>query len=253
MSRMAMIPSLLPCKLEKVLHPIGDFYICSDFSEDLVRPPVIKIGEYIYYRFMNFLYLPQPPETLSPEKVIEICDLRLEYLNKLVNFEHNRRIVTAISDYLLMIYPNINSSIDKVTALDFGCGSGLSSQLILEHFPHMDMKGVDISEKAVRRAKEQGLTSILTYPDEPLPFEDGSFNLIFAIFVMHFAIDTATLAELKRVLRPTGKYVFNLFQRDIDEVKQQLMRADFNVVEIVNEIGETGASHKIISCGILPD
>ena len=94
--------------------------------------------------------------------------------------------------------------------------------------------------------------AILIYPDKPLPFEAASFDLIFAIFVMHFSIDMATLAELSRVLRPSGKFVFNLYQRDFDGVEQQLIEAGFKTVEVVNDLGETGTNHKIVSCSILP-
>src|SRR2546421_2589403 len=252
MSRKIMPLDQLSFDIEAHLRPIGEFYICTDFKKEVVRPPVVMIGENIYYRFMHFLYLPQPPESLSPEKVIEICDLRLEYLNKLVNYEHNSHIVAAIANYVISIFPNINSNANKVRTLDFGCGSGLSSQLILKHLPNLNMVGVDISEKAMRRSNEQDLTAILTYPEKPLPFETESFDLIFAIFVMHFSIDMATLAELSRVLRSSGKFVFNLYQRDFDGVEQQLIEAGFRTVEVVNDLGETGTNHKIVSCSILP-
>ena len=113
------------------------------------------------------------------------------------------------------------------------------------------MVGVDISEKAVQRSNEQGLTAILTYPEKPLPFEAASFDLVFAIFVMHFCIDMATLAELCRVLHPSGKFVFNLFQRDIDGVEQQLIEAGFSIVEVVNDLPAAGNNHLIVSCRIL--
>ena len=252
MSRKAIMPNQLSCDFEKQLQPIGEFYICTDVSEDVIRPDVIILGNIIYYRFMKFLYLPQPPESLSPEKVVEICDLRLDYLNKLVKPEYNRHIAEAITDSVKSIFPNINSNFSKLKALDFGCGSGLSSQLILEHFPILDLVGVDISEKAVQKTHEQGLSAILIYSDKPLPFETASFDLIFAIFVMHFNIDMAMLSELRRVLRPTGKYVFNLFQRDIDGVEQQLLEVGFSIVEVVDDLYENGTSHKIVSCSILP-
>lgn len=248
MSPRIMVSDQLSSEFASHLQALGEFYICTDISEDVKRPSVIRIEKNFYYRFMNFLYLPQPPESLSPDKVIDICDLRLEHLNKLVNYEHNSRIVADIADYVESIVPNINSNICKVRTLDFGCGSGLSSQLLLKHFPYLDMVGVDISQKAVDFAHEKGLAAILTYPGEPLPFEDASFDLIFAIFVMHFRIDMATLAELKRILRPSGKYIFNLFQRGFDGVEQQLLEAGFSCVEVVKDLREAGAVQKIVSC-----
>lgn len=252
MSRRAMTVGQSLNNVEMYLHPSGEFYICNDFNENVPRPPVVWLGDKIYYRFLNFLYLPQPPESMSNDKIIEICDLRLEHFNKLVNHEYNSRIVAAIADYVTSIYLDINSNARKVKALDFGCGSGLSSQLILEHFPQLDMVGVDISQKAVQYSKEQGLTAFLTYPGESLPFEAASFDLVFAVFVMHFKIDMVTLSELRRVLRSSGKFVFNLYQRGIDGVEEQLIEAGFSVVEVVKDLYETGTDHKIVSCGVLP-
>lgn len=68
MSSVAIAFNQLPSEIQEHLHPIGEFYIYSSFKEDIVKPPRIQIGENIYFRFMNYLYLPQPPESLSPEK-----------------------------------------------------------------------------------------------------------------------------------------------------------------------------------------
>ena len=48
----------LPSKIEAQLQRVGDFYICTQFTNEVVSDPVVKIGEEIYYRFMNFTYLP---------------------------------------------------------------------------------------------------------------------------------------------------------------------------------------------------
>lgn len=249
MSRKITASNLLAIDAEKHLYEIGDFYIWKNVEEEAPPPPMLTIKGNIYYRFMNFLYLPQPPESLSTEKIIEICDLRLEYFNKLVDYSYNDRIVASIAAYLQASFPDTNMHAHKLKALDFGCGSGLSLQLILKHFPQLDIVGVDISEKAVQRSHEQKLPVQLIRPDRPLPFETAHFDLIFAVFVMHFNIDIRTLAELRRILHPEGKYVFNLFQRNIDGVKQQLIEAGFQTVEIVNTLSEKGTKHWIVSCG----
>lgn len=235
--------------VEKHLRKNGAFYIWENLDERVPLPTMITIEGNIYYRFMNFLYLPQPPESLSTEKIIEICDLRLEYLNELVDYKYNRRVVAAIAGYLQSIFPNINTHTNTIKALDFGCGSGLSLQLIYEHFPQLDIMGVDISEKAIQRAHEQNLPALRSYPDKQLPFETASFDLVVAIFVMHFNIDLKTLSELRRILRPEGKYVFNLFQRSIKGVKQQLIEAGFTSVEAVHRLSERETNHWIVSCG----
>jgi len=238
-----------PSDIKKYLQPVGEFYICTNFDEEMDKPPRLTIGEHIYYRFMNYLYTPQPPESLSPDKVIELCDLRLDYINKLVNYGLNKRVVAAIVDHIKSTSDFHKFSVgSSIKALDFGCGSGLSSKLLLEHLPNLEIVGADISEKAIQHATRDGVCAIQTYPGKPLPFKDASFDLIFAVFVMHFSIDMSTLAELRRVLRTPGKFVFNLYQRDIDGVKQQLEEVGFCSIEVSNDLPQTGRNHMIVSC-----
>jgi len=199
---------------------------------------------------MNFTYLPQPPESLSSEQVVEICNLRLDYINELVDQNHNRRVVAAIADYLASSFTEATFP-SLMKALDFGCGSGLSSKLLLEHIPNLQIVGVDISEKAVLESRNQGLAVFLTHPEGSLPFEADTFDVIFAVFVMHFQINTSTLVELRRVLRKSGKFVFNVYQRDIDGVIEQLREAGFCSIDIWNGLFETDTNHMIVSCGTL--
>lgn len=247
MARKLMPSSQLPDNIETHLHAIGEFYMWADLNDRTTKPPVIPINGNMYYRFMNFFYLPQPPESLTTEKVVEICDLRLDH-SELINYEHNGRVVEGIANYLLSIFPHLNSSETKKKALDFGCGSGLSLQLLNKHFLGLDIVGVDISKKAIQCSQEQGLKTLLIEPDERLPFEAHSFDLIFAIFVMHFKIDLAMLSELKRILHPEGKYVFNLYQRKFDGVEEELLEAGFSTVEIIDTVPGVGEDHLIVSC-----
>jgi SAM-dependent methyltransferase len=237
--------SQLPFDIKTHLHRIGEFYVCSRFTEDAIGPSVIRIDGWTYYRFMDFIYLPYPPEKLSSEQVIEVCDLRLEYLGGLVDFKFNNCIVSAMVEHARLNMANITA---QVKALDFGCGSGLSSQLILRHMPNLELVGVDISEKAVLHCQKQGLTAFLTYPGTPLPFEVETFDLIFTVFVMHFHIDVLTLTELRRVLRTSGQFIFNVYRRNIEEITQQLKDAGFRAIEVQNDLLGISKKHMIVSC-----
>jgi len=91
--------------------------------------------------------------------------------------------------------------------LDLGCGrGGLVEQL--EH-PRNQIVGVDpdvVSLKEHRLAGEMPLTAALS---TPLPFEDMQFDMVFASWVLeHLAQPKKTLAEVGRVLRPGGAFIF---------------------------------------------
>jgi SAM-dependent methyltransferase len=248
---MSNIPAVMKSsfEVEQYLRPVGTFYICTSFDEAIAKPPRIIIMGHEYYRFMNYVYTPQPPENLPPEKVIEICDLRLDYINQLVNYELNSKIAASLARYVKseasFLCFDTNS---KVKTLDFGCGSGLSSKLLLAHLPALDIVGVDISEKAVEEARKNGVYAIKTDPGASLPFEDATFDMIFAVFVMHFGIEVSTLAELRRVLQTSGKFVFNLYQRNVNGVKQQLREAGFYSIDVITDLPGIARNHMIVSC-----
>jgi len=244
----SMSLSPLSSDFEIRLLRAGKFYIYSHFNKGLAGPPILRIGESIYYRFMNFIYLPQTLQKFGPKQTIEICDIRLKYLDELVDLELNRHIIAAIVDRALSSFITIPSSIK---ALDFGCGSGLSSELLLEYIPNLELIGVDISENAILYCHKQGLAAVLTFPEKPLPFEAATFDLIFAIFVMHFNISMLTLLELRRVLRDSGKFLCNVYQLDVDRVSKQLRDAGFYSIELKN-ISGINPNHILISCSLLP-
>ena len=45
----------LPANVATQLYLVGDFYVCTRFTKDVVGPPIARIGENVYYRFMNFI------------------------------------------------------------------------------------------------------------------------------------------------------------------------------------------------------
>jgi ubiquinone/menaquinone biosynthesis C-methylase UbiE len=68
--------------------------------------------------------------------------------------------------------------------------------------------GVDVAEAALRRARSRhpGVEFLLVPLDGPLPFEDGSFELVWASEVIEHVTDTARwLSEVRRVLAPAGR------------------------------------------------
>lgn len=227
------------------LQKIDDFYVCTRFTGDMIGPPRVYIGRELYFRFMNFIYLPQPLESLTPEQVKKICDVRLEHVDELVNYQFNSVIVDAITDCVMAKNAQHASSLK---ALDFGCGSGLSSQMLLNRMPNLDLIGVDISEKAISSCQEQRIKAKLTELRGRLPFDTAEFDIVFAVFVMHFTIDMPTLRELCRVLRPSGLFVFNVYQRDIVGLTEQLEEAGFFNIEVWKRLSNIENNHAVMSC-----
>jgi SAM-dependent methyltransferase len=91
-------------------------------------------------------------------------------------------------------------------AVDLGCGAGEFTAAMAE--AGAVPVGVEVAEAALERARARhpDLEFRLVALDGPLPFEDGSFELVWASEVIEHVTDTARwLSEVRRVLAPGGR------------------------------------------------
>lgn len=101
--------------------------------------------------------------------------------------------------------------------LDVGCGAGVD----LARFARggAEAYGVDLSESAIRLAGRnfeiQRLTGDFRVANgEALPFDDDQFDLVFAHGVVQYTVDDRRLVgECRRVLKPGGLAVFQVYNR----------------------------------------
>lgn len=97
--------------------------------------------------------------------------------------------------------------------LDAGCGTGGLLRRLAEGLPGRALAGIDVSEKAVRRARRKVPGAAVAVGSiAALPFADGRFGAVVSCDVLcHRLVDErAALAEIRRVLAPGGVVVLNL-------------------------------------------
>jgi ubiquinone/menaquinone biosynthesis C-methylase UbiE len=126
----------------------------------------------------------------------------------------NRWPVDAVVSFLLRHAPK-NRPRSKVRVLEVGCGTG--NNLWCAAREGFDTTGIDNSATAIARAREllraERLEAELHVVDfTELPFPDASFDLAIdrcALSSVGRSAAQRALAELARVLRPSGRLFFN--------------------------------------------
>jgi SAM-dependent methyltransferase len=89
--------------------------------------------------------------------------------------------------------------------LDLGCRTGALTRHFLEG---NSVVGLDVDAAALEKAKAVGIEPVQADVQEPLPFEDRSFDVVVAGELLeHLQFPDALVAEAKRVLRPGGVFV----------------------------------------------
>jgi malonyl-CoA O-methyltransferase len=103
--------------------------------------------------------------------------------------------------------------------LDAGCGTGEAVKGLQKRFKKSELVLLDISERMLEKAVKQGALfrkpHVVCGDIESLPFEDGSFELVFSNLALQWCNDIGVaLNEFYRVLKPGGLLVFTTFGPD---------------------------------------
>jgi ubiquinone/menaquinone biosynthesis C-methylase UbiE len=98
--------------------------------------------------------------------------------------------------------------------LDIGCGSGGITLFLARKYPLNRITGFDVEQPVIdvarRRARQKGLDEKARFvrgSPGPLPFEDGSFDIVFSKdALIHVADKEALFADIFRILKPGGNF-----------------------------------------------
>ena len=127
---------------------------------------------------------------------------------------------------LSMLEPHTDLAKREATTLDFGCGCSRVLQPIHSLCPQWTLFGADIDDRTIFWSKINIPYAVfdvnLSIP--PLRYENGLFDLIYAISVFSHLDEereVAWLAELVRVLKPSG-YLYITFnsQHVLNQIPQ---------------------------------
>jgi SAM-dependent methyltransferase len=89
--------------------------------------------------------------------------------------------------------------------LDLGCRSGAFTRHFLEG---NEVVGLDVDRAALEKAAALGIETVLADVEQPLPFEDASFDAVVAGELLeHLRFPDTLVAETSRVLKSGGVLV----------------------------------------------
>jgi ubiquinone/menaquinone biosynthesis C-methylase UbiE len=119
----------------------------------------------------------------------------------------------ADTAYPLEYAYNLLGDVSGKRIVDFGCGSGANSVLLANRGAHV--WGIDISEDLLRLAqrrlavsgRERGATFIAGSAHD-MPFPDNSIDVVFGIAILHHLDLDLVSREVRRVLKPGGRAIF---------------------------------------------
>ena len=89
--------------------------------------------------------------------------------------------------------------------MDLGCGRGDSVDLFRSIDPRVEWVGVDIEDSPEVAERRRADAEFVTYDGRRLPFDDGSFELVYCKQVLeHVEHPRELIGEVARVLEPGG-------------------------------------------------
>jgi SAM-dependent methyltransferase len=98
---------------------------------------------------------------------------------------------------------------DFKSVLDFGCGAGRTISWLAQSNLQAKITGTDVDAESIRwcRSAYPNQSFTVNSPAPPLPFDAGSFDLIYAISVLTHLSEANQLdwlKEIQRLLKPDG-------------------------------------------------
>jgi ubiquinone/menaquinone biosynthesis C-methylase UbiE len=126
--------------------------------------------------------------------------------------------VDEANRYAIQLYHHVAHAVrlEGLDVLEVGSGRGGGSAYIARYLQPATMTGVDFSQKAVEFATRSHPVDKLTFMKgnaESLPFADSCFDVVINVESSHcYGSMEAFLAQVRRVLRPEGHFLFADFR-----------------------------------------
>ena len=122
--------------------------------------------------------------------------------------------------------------IQPQTIIDLGAGTGYSTDLLTQRYPQAQVIAIDLSTQMSLQNKQKNSANktccFIAADAEELPLVTDSVDIIFSNLLLHWCNDVpAVFAEIQRVLKPGGLFIFSMLGPDtFKEVRQSWAQID---------------------------
>lgn len=185
---------------------------------EMVEPDVLKVvgndkgpdeAEHdgkTYYRFMDFFYTYTPfLDELDADGVNNLCRARARFPG----------LISQTNIDVRKLFKQIAVELAPKTFLEIGAGSHP-----IFHNQPQNCAGYIISDadpEVIEKLRGWGNEcQIFSNSECELYFDDGHFELVMAVFVLHFPFYKNQLAELYRTMSPFGVMIANVYRRTVE-------------------------------------
>jgi ubiquinone/menaquinone biosynthesis C-methylase UbiE len=192
------------------------------------------------YPFRRFFWRNFYNAFASKYAEIDIVFMNYGYLDLSPNAEQLRlNIADEEERYCLQLYHHVAGavSLEGLDVLEVGCGRGGGASYIKRYLKPKTMTGVDFSRRNIEFCQNHHFVSQLNFTlgdAESLPFNDSLFDAVVNVESSHcYGSCERFFAEVFRVLRPNGNFLFTDFRPKevVDKTTQQLIDAGFKIIK----------------------
>ena len=144
--------------------------------------------------------------------------------------------------YCIQLYHHIANAISLtgLNVLEVGCGRGGGASYVKRYLNPKHLTGIDFSQSNIKFCRQKHQVSNLNFElgdAESLQFANNSFDAVINVESSHCYQQTEKFfAEVHRVLRPKGHFLFTDFrpQEAVEATKKQLQAVGFALVKEEN-------------------
>lgn len=174
------------------------------------------------------------PNSNKDRYEIKSRDVSVAFDDAAKNYDAVSLLQRTITDRLIESFDQIK--IKPTDILDIGSGTGYGSGKLKKHFKKARYYQLDVSVEMLKCARKQSpmlfsKNHFVNADASQLPLPNNHFDLVFSSLMLQWCNDLdAVFAEVKRVLKPGGVFLFSSFGPDtLKELRESWRSVDEQV------------------------